>query len=315
MALYYSKIKYSIVENGETVHTSRYDLMARIIKRIAEDNVLYVTPSCYDAENDSFTAGYKLGKDGKLVKVEKSFVPKIVVDRGFFGPRNPNSKIPIISDRDLRSTSLDKFKMYDQLTQFMPKSVKFDLSGSDITILDGLGDNFIVKARRGSGGSSIWLMNKTEFSDKLKSGQFTSDLLIQELVESDGASAGLGFAGRHDVRLFVAGDKVVGTYIRRPADGQYISNVNKGGALTVPSISSLPKGLLDFASGVISALPGKLRIFSIDCFYDSVAKEWKVIEINANAGIPSATYGLGAVECLDGIADYVAQAYNKAGAL
>lgn len=314
VALYYSRIKYSIIENGEEVHTSRYDIMSGLIERIGEDLVLYVTPDCYDSDNDCFSAGYKLGVDGKLLRVEKSFAPKLVIDRGFFGPKNPESKLPVISDNEFRAVSLDKFKMYDQLEGFMPKSVKFTIDGSTSSDLDILGDKFIVKARRGSGGSSVWVMDRNEFNQKLNNEEFGSDLLVQEVVESDGIEAGLGFKGRHDVRLFVAGDKVVGTYIRRPAKGQYISNVNKGGTLTVPSATTLPKELLAFAAEVIEALPGKLRIFSIDCFFDVTSKQWRVIEINANAGIPSATYGPGAVECLCGIADYISKTY-KVGAL
>ena len=315
VALYYSKIKYSITENGKRVPTARYDFMAKLIDRLGRDRVIYVTPDCYDPASDVFTAGYKLGDDKKLQRVETRFKPRILVDRGFFGPRNPESSIPTISNRNLRAVSLDKFTMYDSLVDFMPKSFQFTEGKSIDDLPQYIGEEFIVKYRRGSGGNSIWVMNKAELTDSISSGKLVGDLLIQQLVESDGIKAGLGFAGRHDVRLFVAGDRVVGCYIRRPAKNKYISNVNKGGTLDVVSPSTLPGKLIEFAGQVLRTLPGGLRVFSVDCFYDAVSGQWRVIEINANAGLPSKTYGPAAVECLDGIADYIASTYNEMGGL
>jgi len=315
VALYYSKIKYSITENGKKVPTARYDFMTKLIDRLGVDNVLYVTPDCYDPEQDIFTAGYTLGEDNKLSRIEKEIRPTVLIDRGFFGPNNPESTIPVVSNRDLRAVSLDKFTMYDQLREYMPLSVQYLADTPVVDITDAIGDDFIVKARRGSGGNSIWVMNKEQFQQDIARGTLKGDLLIQKLVESDGIKAGLGFAGRHDVRLFIAGDKVVGSYIRRPAKNKYISNVNKGGTLDVVSPSKLPSELINFSGLVLKALPAGLRIFSIDCFYDVDMGQWRVIEINANAGLPSVTYGPAAVECLDGISDYVVNAYNELGDL
>jgi glutathione synthase/RimK-type ligase-like ATP-grasp enzyme len=309
IALYYSRIKYSIVENGKREKTARYDFMRALADKLGVENVRYVIPDCYDQERDVFTSYFLLNSAGKLERHDEEFVPSFVIDRGFFGPKNRHSTIPVVSNHELRDVSLDKFTMYEVLRQYMPKSVGL-LAGEEVSGTSNLGASFIVKARKGSGGKAVWVMDQATLTE-WRTEHPEQDLLIQELVDSDGRPAGLGFDGRHDVRLFIAGDAVVGSYIRRPADGKYISNVNHGGKLKVVSPSTLPEELLQFATQVMSTLPSGARIFSIDCFYDAKAKAWKVIEINANAGLPSYSYGVHARECISGIADYVERIYNE----
>jgi RimK-like ATP-grasp domain len=314
LALYYDRVRAARIVDGKELPTSRYDLMDRLEDRLGGGNVRYVTSDCYDTNSDVFIGGYT--HDGPssppLKFTDSEFRADLIVDRGFFTTRHPKSSIPTVSGIDLRKISIDKFLMYNTLAAYMPKSIPH-IAGGDIdkSALSRLGTKVIVKSRTGSGGKKIWVVNTQELQNKVTNGTLTGDLLIQQCIESNGELAGMRGVGRHDLRLFIAGDKICGAHIRVPSVNNYVSNTNRGGTLRMLNLNEIPEDLVVFAQLVLANLPNVRRILSIDCFYDADTRSWKLIEINANAGLPSASLGEDAAKCLDAVADYAAKEYNK----
>lgn len=288
----------------------RWEIMERLVERLGYAEVIYVTPKEITDTPGTFSAYYRwLGKEPFVEKVDDQVQADMVIDRVFYAAKFPNTDFPILSNPQFRNYSTDKFEMYKLLEEFAPVTYCLEVGKLPDTNWFDHGAYVVVKKRHGMGGKGI---SRLTFSDLLAHGPYGEDMVVQEFIESDARAGGMkNFAGLHDLRCYIGGSDILGAHIRTPLTGNFVSNTSAGGRLTYLALNELPTKLKTFISDICATLPEGPRQFSVDSFYDPSSSNWKLIEINARAGWPSAHRGVAALATLDKIADYIVSEYKK----
>jgi len=129
-----------------------------------------------------------------------------------------------------------------------------------------MSDQIIVKPISGSWGRRVALIRRSEWKALVSQGDPEEPLLAQERI---GAGT--------DIRIFVVNGEVVGAMIREPPDGEWRSNVARGGR-TRPF--NVPQDLAEYAIRATEAVGAVYA--GVDALVDSTG-QYVVNEVN---GIP-----------------------------
>ena len=168
----------------------------------------------------------------------------------------------------------DKFVTYEFLESYrikQPKTVAFGESIEYKDLAEMLGKTFIAKDRFGSEGKEVFLVtNSEEFREVTKEIK-KENLIFQEFIEES--------AGK-DLRVYVVGEKAVGSVIRSNKTG-FRSNVAQGASAELYEMTPAQK---KYAVEVAKALNGE--IVSVDFLMNG--EELIFCEANSNAGLISA---------------------------
>ncbi|WP_255171043.1 RimK family alpha-L-glutamate ligase [Natrononativus amylolyticus] len=131
------------------------------------------------------------------------------------------------------------------------------------------GEEFVYKTTVGTHGGGAW---KVHQSDLLTGTVGTRRAFLQEFVDARGDRP-------QDLRVYVVGDRVVGAMYRYAADGDWRTNVARGGAVE-DATDSLPDSVVEISLRAASAV-------GLDCAGVDLIEGpqgWAVLEVNPTAG-------------------------------
>lgn len=153
---------------------------------------------------------------------------------------------------------------------------------------------FIVKERKGSFGEQVYLVYSLDDWNKIILNS-SCELLIQEYID---------YKFHEDYRIYVVGDKIVGSFKRIGKDGDFRANVTLGGKM---ELVSLPNEYYDMALYISKKLG--LSFAGLD-FMTSKNNKPIFIEANSNAHFINA-YRVSNINIADYIAEYIKNDLKK----
>ena len=162
----------------------------------------------------------------------------------------------------------DKFQTHKLVNNkvFQPKVLKTK-NMNFTTIKNVLGCPFVAKDNFGSKGDNVFLVdNEKQFNDILTSHN-NIDFIFQEYIEK---------AKGEDIRVYVVGDKVIGSIKRKSLSGDFRANISQGG---VGEIVEVPEYVKNQAIQVSKLL--NLNICSVD--FLKADEQYYFCEANGNA--------------------------------
>ena len=133
------------------------------------------------------------------------------------------------------------------------------------------GAPMVVKLLEGSQGKGVVLAETKSAAESLIDAfrELDANFLVQEFVEeSNGA----------DIRCFVIGDKVVGTMMRQAKEGEFRSNIHRGGTGSIVKISPEERKV-----AIAAAKAMKLNMAGVDLIRSSSGP--KILEVNSSPGL------------------------------
>ena len=131
------------------------------------------------------------------------------------------------------------------------------------------GDEAVYKTAIGTHGGGAW---KVRTTDPLTARVGKRRAFIQELVGRDGENP-------HDLRVYVVDDRVIGAMRRHAAEGDWRTNVARGGSVEDVT-ESTPEPVLDLARRATATLG--LDYAGVDIIQGD--DEWYILEVNPTAG-------------------------------
>lgn len=215
----------------------------------------------------------------KFSKLDTEIKIDIVYDRTG-GVKFPikGDNLVVVNNLDFKILAWDKFKTYDVIGEFMPKTVWL----KDIKKIK---TNWIVaKPFNGLEGKGIYIGPREKLTKKdLMPGK---KYVVQEYVDTSGGIIGIA-TGMHDLRVVVVNGKVVWCHVRVPKAGMFLANRAQGGTLTEIDYEKVPESI----KKVVETISKKFYVeydnpvFSLD-FGMEKATTPKIFEINDQIGFP-----------------------------
>lgn len=156
----------------------------------------------------------------------------------------------------------------------------------------------VVKLLEGSQGKGVILGETREASESLIDafGQLDADFLVQEFISDAKGS---------DIRCFVLGDKVIATMMRQAKDGEFRSNIHRGGTGTPVKITPDERRI-----AVAAAKAMRLNIAGVDIIRSGSGP--KILEVNSSPGLEGIE-GCTQLNIAGKIIEYIEKNYLKIG--
>lgn len=129
----------------------------------------------------------------------------------------------------------------------------------------------VVKLLEGSQGRGVILAETKKASESLIDAfrELKANFLVQEFIKDANGS---------DIRCFVVGDKVVGAMMRQAKEGEFRSNIHRGGKGIPVKITPAERKL-----AVAAAKAMKLNMAGVDIIRSSSGP--KILEVNSSPGL------------------------------
>jgi glutathione synthase/RimK-type ligase-like ATP-grasp enzyme len=166
-------------------------------------------------------------------------------------------------------SSIDAHERHDAITKFVQEHGMTVAKPQRLNGADGL----------------VFIQNE---SDREAIDGITNDeqgYVLQEFIETNRGIPAF-VKGRHDLRIFVCGGKMIAGALRQPKEGSLVSNTVKEGTIQFYSLEQLPMGVLEYCQKIIDQLPLSPHTFvSLDFFYGN--NRWYLIEVNDQPGTPA----------------------------
>lgn len=183
-----------------------------------------------------------------------------------------------INDLKLNKLLTNKWLTYNKFKEFSPKTVL--ISGKkELKKIKGLDTELVIlKPLFGSRGVGIKIFPKKEI------GKIEFPCVAQNLISTTKGISGL-VKGPHDLRVIMADEKIIHSFLRMPRKGMLIANLAQGGTLKLVSEKKLPasvKIIIKSVSNKLKKYPKKL--YSIDFIIDNNQKPW-IIELNSRPSL------------------------------
>ncbi|MFH1425892.1 MAG: hypothetical protein ABIG66_00450 [Candidatus Kerfeldbacteria bacterium] len=208
----------------------------------------------------------------KWVKVRKRIKADVYYDKismrydriGF--KQEFEKKNLMINPMELDLLASDKLLSSVMFYDIMPDTYRVS---SRAELLEGLAKiktrKAVLKPRMGYGGAGIIIESKA----KMKHRRPNAPCILQPHIDTSAGIPGL-FNDTHDLRVNVAGDKPVMTYIRTVAPGTELCNISQGGGICFLPVSKIPqsvKPLLKRVSDALAIFPYKF--YGADFFFQN----------------------------------------------
>lgn len=217
--------------------------------------------------------------DGKPLPQYDAVIPRIGASMTFYGMAvlrqfemmgayclNSAQSIGVSRDKLYAHQLLARHRLGMPATAFAssPKDTK------DLISLAGNGA-VVVKLLESTQGKGVVLAETKKAAESLIDAfrGLEANFLVQEFVKE---------AGGADVRCFVVGNKVVGAIKRQGAEGEFRSNLHRGGSATVIKLSAEEKKVAIKASRVMG-----LSVAGVDILQSSTGP--KILEVNSSPGL------------------------------
>ncbi len=267
-------MKIGILSKSEAIYSTKSIVEAGI--RRGHDMHVIHSRHCYMDITTRNPSVYYMGE--KLDGFD-AIIPRIASSNTFFGSAvvrqfemmgvfSVNSSVAISRSRDkLRSLQLLSRKGVGlPITGF---SNRPDDSNNLIKLVGG--PPLIIKLLEGTQGVGVVLAESKKAAESVIEAfrGLRANILVQEFIEEAGAS---------DVRCFVVGDKVVAAMIRTGQDGDFRSNLHRGGVAQVVKITPEERATAVRASNVMG-----LHVAGVDLLRSKRGP--LVMEVNSSPGL------------------------------
>jgi ribosomal protein S6--L-glutamate ligase len=242
-----------------------------------------------------FSVHYK----GKPLADFHAVVPRIGASITFYGTAvlrqfemmgvyTPNSSDAILRARD----KLRCLQLLAREGVGMPSTVFGDNPDDTTDLLNLIGDPpHVIKLNEGAQGQGVLLAEKRSASQSVIEAfrGLYANFLVQEYIrEAKGA----------DIRCFVVGGTVVAAMRRQARDGEFRSNLHRGGTATAVELSDTERDIALFAAHTMG-----LDVAGVDLLRSKRGP--LVLEVNSSPGLEGIEAATG-VDVADLIVDYVA---------
>lgn len=133
------------------------------------------------------------------------------------------------------------------------------------------GAPLVVKLTEGTQGKGIVLAETRKAAETIIDAfrQLNANFLVQEFIKEAGGS---------DIRCFVIGDKVVASMMRKAQEGEFRSNLHRGGSASVVKLTSIER-----TTAVSAAKKMGLNVAGVDILRSSHGPV--VMEVNSSPGL------------------------------
>lgn len=267
-------MKIAVLSRGPNLYSTRR-LVEAGIERGHEVDVIN-TLHCYmDITSNNPTVHYR----GEALPTYDAIIPRIGASVTFYGTSvvrqfemmgtfSVNESVAISRSRDkLRSMQLLSRKGVGlPRTGFAhsPDNVK------DLIRMVG-GAPLVVKLLEGTQGIGVVLAETTKAAESIIEAfmGLKANILVQEYIKE---------AGGADIRCFVVGGKVVAAMKRQAAEGEFRSNLHRGGQATLVKLSAAER-----ATAVNAAKVMGLNVCGVDILQSSTGPV--VMEVNSSPGL------------------------------
>jgi RimK family alpha-L-glutamate ligase len=145
-----------------------------------------------------------------------------------------------------------------------------DSSGSFDVMTSSLGSPFVAKPDQGSQGRGVRLVHSAEEFTDVEALSEDNDYIYQSFIDHT-----------HDYRVHIVGGKAVATYSRVPVDGDFRTNLSRGGSMH--QVDDTLKDELYLLAEKINALFGA-DISAVDFLPSETDGQLYFAEINDNPG-------------------------------
>jgi hypothetical protein len=256
--------------------------------------------------NDSYLGKGRFARAWNIDKVSEvaDFQPvgeitaDVVFDKGGFGGED----VVVVTDKRLRPILDDKADTYERFGEYQPKTVvcsnKEELERA---MEDMPGTMVAVKSPWGSGGSRVYIGKKGAVEVPAEE---IYPLLVQEFVDMSDGIPGIA-PGHHDLRLLIAGGKILGATLRQPAKGSFYANVSRGGSERLLSYDEIPAEVREMARTIDGQLPNLPRYYAID--FAKGKQGWILMELNNKPGLFRESNGPLARGFMRALAEYLVE--------
>lgn len=253
-----------------TIKNKQYNYPKLMLKSATNNGIeaelYYAENFNYEIENNKVQLYYNNKKITKL--------PSHALARGF----EPNIRlflesngVKFVNSYDGITTTRDKLK-----THFVAKQQKIEqphtLFGINLTytqIASKLGKSFIMKDRFGQKGNNVYLIKSaSQFNQVLKDTPNVQYIYQEYIKNSKG----------QDIRICVAGDKVVGVLKRQATNDDFRSNISLGAQATL--YTKIPNKIIEQSIKIAQVL--NLHFCSVDYLIDG--NKYLFCEANSNIG-------------------------------
>jgi len=194
-----------------------------------------------------------------------------------------DKEVLTISERGLEEINTDKWKMYQELAEFMAPTFPLSRENWQTAIQNIKTEYCIIKPVDGSLGVGIIVKPVRELiqGDLIPEKRY----IVQELIDSSKGMPG-SVVGRHDIRVLVFNGKITPAFMSIAQDNSYLANLSRGARKLSFSFDDIPER----GKEMIDAIEKKLsrffpRVYSIDFLFDPEGKPY-LIEINTGPGYP-----------------------------
>lgn len=266
----------------------KFPVYVRLLEKCREQgwNVYVLTRKTYIG-NSVFNGAW-LFNDGEFSQVFDQIKIDLVFDwvgNLKFPPLNEPG-LRTVNTRKFKEMSCDKWKMYERLKEFMPKTVRVgDIKNLD-KILPEIATNWVViKPVNGLKGKGIFVGPKSDVKNFEFDPKFTT-YIAQEFVDTSGGIPGLT-EGFHDLRVVVTNKKPVWCHVRVPPEGTYKANVGQGGSLTEIEFEAIPEKIKQIIKKIAPQFYKEFDnpLYSLDFGVDKSGRPY-IFEINDQMGFP-----------------------------
>jgi len=227
-------------------------------------------------------------KNKGFTRIEKPIKMDLVYDRsaGVNFPPDNDEDLIWVNRRDFKVLAWDKWKGYQKLAMYMPKTFLLQSENKIPEVLAKIkGDWVVLKPVNGLKGMGIYIGNKKN-AGSFKFDKNYGRYIAQEFIDTSGGISGIT-KGKHDLRIVVINNLPVWMHVRVPPTGSFKANAAGGGILTEVDVKFIPASVMK----IVQAISLKFfreyynPVYSIDFGISNDGRPY-IFEINDQMGFP-----------------------------
>ena len=242
-------------------------------------NLIVITRQNFYVGNGQFFGFWEPKDNYCFKKVKQLIKPDLILDKGHIDFND--GFLNFFNNHDFARLGRSKYTQSIIAKDFVPRTQLVCSKKDYKKVLDNIKtEQIVVKPLDKNGGEGVTLYNR----DNLNKNQ-AFPVIAQEFIETKGGIEGM-IEGRHDIRLYIVGGKIVMCSIRQPAKGNWLSNTHQGGTIHFYNQSQINPELLKFAKPIIkkfNKLGGKF--YSVDFMHGN--NGWCMVEMIDRPGMPA----------------------------
>jgi ribosomal protein S6--L-glutamate ligase len=292
-------MKIAVLSRNEKLYSTRRLIEA--IRARGHEGVVVDHLKCDIVMDDE---GPSIVYKGEMVTGIDAVIPRIGASVTFYGTAVVRQfemmKVFSAIDSLAITRSRDKLRSLQILSRSgvrMPKTAFTNFSKQDKTVLQHIGDApVVIKLLEGTQGLGVVLAetNKAAKSVMQAFDSLRTRVILQEFIEEAGGS---------DIRAFIVDGQIVGAMKRQGKEGEFRSNLHRGGNAKVIQLSKAEK-----ATALKAAKSMGLAIAGVDMLQSKRGP--MVLEVNSSPGLEGIEKSTG-VDIAGKIVEYIERSVAK----